>query len=86
MSRKEKLLAKLLTGNADTNFDINDLVSILIWFGFEERKASGSHRIFSKEGVKGIINIQKTANGKAKEYQVKQTRKFLVKNKIINHE
>jgi hypothetical protein len=59
-------------GNADNNFDLNDLVQILTRFDFEERQTGGSHRIFSKSGFEGIINLQKTKDGKAKSYQVKQ--------------
>ena len=81
MSRKEKLLLRLLSGNADANFDLDDLVSILVRLGFEERKTGGSHRIFSLRGIEGIINLQKTKDGKAKSYQV---REFLVTNKLIN--
>ena len=46
------------------------------------KKAIGSHRIFSKEGVDGIINIQKAKDGKVEEYQVDQVRTFLIKKKI----
>jgi len=31
----------------------------------------------------GIINLQKTKDGKAKSYQVKQVRDFFITNKII---
>ncbi len=87
MSKKEKLLLKLIVGNADNNFDLDDLVQILIRFDFEERKTGGgSHRIFTKENVEGIINLQKTKDGKAKSYQVKQVRDFLIANKIIGDE
>lgn len=86
MSKKEKLLLKLIIGNADNNFDLDDLVQILIRFNFEERKTGGSHRIFIKEDVEGIINLQKTKDGKAKSYQVKQVRDFLIFNKIIDDE
>ena len=86
MSKKEKLLLKLLAGFSDTNFNIDDLVKILNWFDFEERNASGSHRIFSKDGIEGIINLQKAKDGKAKEYQVRQMRDFLVKNKLVGDE
>ena len=41
MSRKEKLLLRLLSGNAEANFYLDDLVSILIRLGFEERKTGG---------------------------------------------
>lgn len=84
MSKKEKLLLKLLTGNADANFDLNELVSILERLGFEERKTGSSHRIFSAKGVEGILNLQKTKDGKAKPYQVKQVRDFLINNQLID--
>lgn len=70
MSKKEKLRLRLLSGNADANFDLDDVVNILTRLGFDERKTGGSHRIFSKQGLKGIINLQKTKDGKAKNYQV----------------
>ena len=86
MSKKEKLLFKLLIDNADNNFDLDDLTQILIRFDFEERKTGGSHRIFIKENIEGIINLQKTKDGKAKSFQVKQVRDFLIANKIIGDE
>ncbi|MES2701059.1 MAG: type II toxin-antitoxin system HicA family toxin [Bacteroidota bacterium] len=86
MSRKEKLLLKLLSGNADGNFAFDDLVKILIWFGFEERRTTGSHQIFCIEGIEGIINLQRSADNKAKSYQVKQVRDFLVNNKLVSDE
>jgi predicted RNA binding protein YcfA (HicA-like mRNA interferase family) len=86
MSKKEKLLSQLLSGNADANFSLDDLVNILIRLGFEERKTGGSHRIFSMKGVQGIINLQKTKDGKAKTYQVKQVREYLVTCQLIKHE
>lgn len=85
MSKKEKLLLKLLTGNADANFDFNDLVTILIMLGFTERKGIGSHRIFYKLGLPDIINIQPLGS-KAKAYQVKQIRQLVVKYKLANNE
>ncbi len=86
VSRKEKLLLQLLSGNADANFDLDDLVTILERLGFEERKTSGSHRIFSIKGIEGIINLQKTKDGKAKTYQVKQVRDFIVNNQLISND
>jgi hypothetical protein len=65
------------------NFDIDDLINILHRLGFEERKTGGSHKIFSLKGIEGIINLQKTKDGKAKAYQVKQVREFLVINQLI---
>lgn len=83
MSKREKLLIRLLSGNADANFDLDDLVNILYKLGFDERKAGSSHRIFSLKGIEGIINLQKTKDEKAKAYQVKQVREFLVVNQLI---
>jgi hypothetical protein len=54
MSKKEKLILKLLTGRSDANFDLDDLIQILIRLGFEERYSGGSHRIFFKDGIEGM--------------------------------
>ncbi len=77
---------RLLSGTGDGNFDLDDLINILVRFGFEERKTGGSHKIFSLKGIEGIINLQKTKDGKAKNYQVKQVREFLVNHKLISNE
>jgi hypothetical protein len=82
MSQKEKLLLKLLAGNSDASFDFPELVLILSWYGFEERKGKGSHRIFCKPGIQEMINLQ-PQKGKAKPYQVKQVRIFLVTHKLV---
>jgi hypothetical protein len=73
MSKFEKLLFKLLSGNADNNFS----------FDFIERTTGGSHRIFYKEGIEDIINIQPKGS-KAKTYQVKQVRLIVLKYKLID--
>jgi len=48
--------------------------------GFTER-IRGSHFIYAKDGVEEILNIQ-SKKGKAKPYQVKQTRGIIVKYKL----
>jgi hypothetical protein len=48
---------------------------------FQER-IKGSHHIFYQEEVAEIINIQSLSNGKAKNYQVKQVRKIILKYKL----
>lgn len=82
MSKFEKLQLKLLAGNADNNFSFDDLRNILLHFNFTERTTGGSHRIFYKEGIEEIINIQPKDN-KAKPYQVKQVRSIILKYKLI---
>ena len=81
MSKKEKIILKLLAGTSDANFEFDDLIQILIWFEFIERKGKGSHRIFFMKGIRDTINLQ-PRDGKAKPYQVRQVREFLVNNKI----
>jgi hypothetical protein len=83
MSKFEKLLMKLLSGNADSNFSFDDLRNVLFHFDFIERTTGGSHRIFYKEGIEEIINIQPKGS-KAKPYQVKQIRLIILKYKLID--
>ena len=80
MSKFEKILLKLLQGNADKSFDFEDLVSLLKKLGFELR-IKGSHHIFFKDGIEEIINLQPDS-GKAKPYQVKQVRMLVLKYKL----
>lgn len=82
MSKIHKLLLKLLSGNADGNFSIEDLKAILFYVGFTERKGAGSHIIYKKEGLDTLINIQKVKGGQAKPYQVKQIRNIILKFKL----
>ncbi len=63
MSKAEKLAARILSGRSDRNFSFADLCFILERAGFELRQGSGSHRIYYKEGVVEIVNIQ-PRNGK----------------------
>ena len=49
--------------------------------GFRSRAGRGSHRIYYKQGIVEIVNVQ-PHNGKAKPYQVKQVRELILKYKI----
>jgi predicted RNA binding protein YcfA (HicA-like mRNA interferase family) len=80
MSKLEKLLVTVLTGNADQNISFHELVSLLTKFGFESR-IKGSHHIFYKEGITEIINLQPVGS-KAKAYQIKQVRTIIQKYKL----
>lgn len=82
MSKFEKLLFKLLSGNADKSFRFSDLVKILETYEFAMR-IKGGHHIFYKEGISEIVNLQEGENGKAKPYQVKQVRELLIRYKIV---
>ena len=77
MSRLNKVLNQILRGNSDANIDFSDLCSLLEGLRFRER-VSGSHHIFTRNGVSEIINLQPRGS-KAKPYQVRQVRQLIIK-------
>ena len=81
MSKAEKLAARILSGRSDKNFAFDDLCYVLERAGFQSRSGRGSHRIYYKDGVVEIVNIQ-PRNAKAKPYQVKQVRELLLTYKV----
>ena len=82
MSKFEKIVLKVLSGNTDRNINFIDLCNLLETLGFDNR-IKGSHHIYYKSGIDEIINLQ-PLNNKAKAYQVKQVRKLLIKYKLIS--
>lgn len=83
MGKFDKLILKLLSGSADHNFSFDDLRLILLNLGFTEKTTGGSHRIFYKENIAEIVNIQPDGS-KAKPYQVKQVRGIVLKYKLVS--
>jgi hypothetical protein len=75
MSKLEKLRDRLRNPSQDTNWNFQDLVSLLQSLGWEMR-IRGSHHFFRKAGVEAAINLQ-PAGSKAKNYQVRQARSVL---------
>lgn len=82
MSKKQKLLQKLIKGQSDKNFDFADLCTLVQQIGFTIRSGKGDHSVFYKEGVEEIISLQPTKDGKAKPYQVRQIRDILRKYRL----
>jgi hypothetical protein len=80
MTRQEKLLAKILSGASDANISFSGVRQLLKVFGFDER-VRGDHYIFTKDGIKEIINLQ-PKRSKAKPYQVKQVRNIILQYKL----
>ncbi|MCF2442728.1 type II toxin-antitoxin system HicA family toxin [Dyadobacter sp. CY345] len=78
MSKFEKVLLKILSGSSDNNFSYLELRLILLNLGFTERSSGGSHRIFFRNDITEILNIQPNGS-KAKPYQVKQVRNIILK-------
>jgi len=75
MSRAEKLFDKLMGGRSDANFPFDELCTLLTKLGYNARKTKGSHIIFQRGA--SFLNLQPTAGGKAKSYQVRQVRQEL---------
>ena len=70
MSKRTKLLERILSGS-DKNVRFADMVSLMVAFGFRLVRTSGSHHIFSREGMPELINLQ-NVHGQVKPYQIKQ--------------
>ena len=77
MGKQEKILEKILRGTSDANIAFDDIRSLLLHLGFEER-IRGSHRLYRKDGIEEKLNIQRDGN-KAKPYQVRQVREIILK-------
>ncbi|HEY5296806.1 MAG TPA: type II toxin-antitoxin system HicA family toxin [Verrucomicrobiae bacterium] len=80
MGKGNKLREKILLGHSDANIDFGDLCHWLRRLGFSER-ISGSHHIFSRNGIEEIINIQPKGR-MAKNYQVAQVRDMILKHRL----
>lgn len=77
VSKSEKLIAKLLSGDSDANFTFSDLRYILRHHGFVER-IHGSHHVYRSAELPGV-NVVLQPDGKdAKPYQVAQVRRALL--------
>jgi len=75
MSRKEKLLARILTGETQ-NVRFADFVKALEACGFTHDRTKGSHMIMRHPKLAQPFPIQSTKNGTAKEYQIRQFREL----------
>ncbi|MBI4772162.1 MAG: type II toxin-antitoxin system HicA family toxin [Chloroflexi bacterium] len=84
MARRDKTLDKILRGASDANIPFTELCRLLRRLGFDER-IRGSHHIFTKEGLKDILNLQ-PKGVKAKPYQVKQVRNVILEYKLGGEE
>lgn len=80
MSKFQKLLEKVLSGQSDANISFDELRQLLLRLGFDER-TRGSHYVFRKEGIEEQPNIQADGS-KAKVYQVRQVRNIIVKYQL----
>ena len=82
MSRRQKFLAQLLSGQHDQTLDFSALCLLLETLGFEKR-VRGSHHLFGKAGIDYLINIQPVIGNTVKPYQAKQVRSILLKYRSL---
>jgi len=82
MSRLDKLISRLLAGNADQTFRFDALCALLNGLGFVSRHGGGSHRIFYRDGIPQILNLQPRPDGTAKPYQVRQARQIILRYRL----
>ena len=83
MSRA-KILDRVLRGTSDANIRFDDLRRVLKRLRFEER-IRGDHHIFTRDGVKDILNLQPRGS-LAKAYQVKQVRNVIVQYRLAEEQ
>jgi hypothetical protein len=80
VGEQDRLLLRILRGTSDANIPFDRLCRLLRRLGFAER-TRGSHRIFTKEGIEEILNLQ-PKDRQAKPYQVKQVRSVILKYRL----
>jgi hypothetical protein len=72
MGRRRKRYDRIVGGQSDANIPFEQTVNMLKYLRFDER-ISGSHHIFTREGIEEIIDIL-DVGGECKPYQVRQMR------------
>ena len=80
MGKYDKLLLQVLRGLSDTNIGFDELCGLLKQLGFEMR-VRGSHLVFTLDGVREQINLQRDGM-QAKPYQVKLVRAIITRYKL----
>ncbi|MCY3672032.1 MAG: type II toxin-antitoxin system HicA family toxin [Alphaproteobacteria bacterium] len=80
MTRRERLLEKVLSGRSDAAIRFDDLRRLLLALGFEER-TRGSHHLFVMQGIVERINLQRDGSH-AKPYQLRQVRAIILKYQL----
>ncbi len=69
MAKRQKTLAKILSGSKNISF--SDFISLVEGFGFRLSRVSGSHHIFVHPKSKELVNLQEVG-GQIKPYQIRQ--------------
>jgi predicted RNA binding protein YcfA (HicA-like mRNA interferase family) len=75
MTKKRKILEKILAGSKNVKFD--EFTILLEAFGFELRRISGSHHIYRHPDVPEVLSVQPDKNNQVKPYQMKKLLKMI---------
>ena len=75
MASKRKLFLKALNNPRGLRFE--EFTALVEAFGFAFKRQEGSHRMYFRDGVPELVNIQPTKVGKAKDYQVERFLKLV---------
>lgn len=84
MTKQDKLIARILRGQSDSNLKFDDIRKLLIQLGFIER-IRGSHHVFVMPGSDILMNLQRDGR-LAKAYQVRQVRESLTTRGLLDKE
>ena len=79
MSRYAKLLMRVLDQASEHSIRFENLCGLLVRLGFRERHGAGSHRIFYRQGIAEILNLQPRPDGTCKPYQILQVRQTILR-------
>ncbi|MDT7855264.1 type II toxin-antitoxin system HicA family toxin [Rubrivirga sp. S365] len=82
MSKHDKLLARLLRGTSDASFSFEELRSVLLRLGFEQRAPRGSHYTFSHPAVPSILTVPK--HRPVKRVYVRKARALITEHNLAN--
>lgn len=82
MSKKAKLLMKIMNRAQANNVTFSELCGLVELLGFVLKNVTGSHHIYVKDAIKEIINLQPGKNGKAKAYQVEEVRALIIEKDL----
>lgn len=79
MAKLRKLWEKARNNPNGVRYE--DICGLAAAFGFALKGGKGSHRVYTKAGVNGILNFQ-NVGGMAKPYQVRQFLKMVEEKKL----
>ncbi len=75
VSKIEKLLAK--ANNNPDNIRFQEICNLAEYFGFKLKGGRGSHKVYSRKGIKEILTLLNNTNLKRGKYYVVSSETFL---------